>query len=53
MKHQRLINIMAMLFAQYITSWPLLFGLLAALVPLSLISIFLTIGKIEQIENKN
>jgi len=45
-------TIMAMLFAQYITSWPLLFGLLAALVPLSLISIFLTIGKIEQIENK-
>ncbi len=46
-------TIMAMLFAQYITSWPLLFGLLAALVPLSLISIFLTIGKIEQIKNKN
>jgi ACS family hexuronate transporter-like MFS transporter len=45
-------TILAMLFAQYITSWPLLFGLLAALVPLSLISIFLTIGNIEQIENK-
>jgi len=45
-------TIMAMLFAQYITSWPLLFGLLATLVPLSLISIFLTVGKIEQIENK-
>ncbi|NDV78156.1 MFS transporter [Dysgonomonas sp. 511] len=45
-------TILAMLFAQYITSWPLLFGLLGALVPLSLISIFLTIGKIEQIEKK-
>lgn len=46
-------TILAMVFAQYITSWPLLFGLLGALVPLSLISIFLTVGKIEQIENKN
>lgn len=45
-------TVLSMLFAQYITSWPLLFGLLAALVPLSLLSIFLTVGKIEQIENK-
>lgn len=45
-------TILAMVFAKYITSWPLLFGLLGALVPLSLIAIFLTIGKIEQIENK-
>jgi len=45
-------TILAILFAGRIESWPLLFGLLAALVPLSLISIFLTVGKIEQIENK-
>lgn len=45
-------TILAMVFAKYITSWTLLFGLLGALVPLSLIAIFLTIGKIEQIENK-
>lgn len=43
-------TILAILFAGQISSWPLLFGLLAALVPLSLISIFLTIGKIEQIK---
>lgn len=43
-------TIIAILFAGQITSWPLLFGLLAALVPLSLISIFLTVGKIEQIK---
>lgn len=42
--------ILAMLFAGQIDSWPLLFGLLAALVPLSLGSIFLTAGKIEQIK---
>ncbi|BAX81608.1 MFS transporter [Labilibaculum antarcticum] len=42
--------ILAILFAGYITSWPLLFGLLGALVPLSLASIFLTVGKIEQIK---
>lgn len=42
-------TILAILFAQYITSWLLLFSLLAALVPLSLISIFLTVGKIEHI----
>lgn len=43
-------TILAILFAQYITSWLLLFSLLAALVPLSLLSIFLTVGKIEQIK---
>jgi ACS family hexuronate transporter-like MFS transporter len=43
-------TILAILFAGQITSWPLLFGLLAALVPLSLISIFITVGKIEQIK---
>lgn len=43
-------TIIAILFAQYITSWLLLFSLLAALVPLSLLSIFLTAGKIEQIK---
>ncbi|MCB0450612.1 MAG: MFS transporter [Confluentibacter sp.] len=43
-------TILAILFAGQIASWPLLFGLLAALVPLSLISIFLTVGKIEQIK---
>ncbi|QOW10413.1 MFS transporter [Kaistella flava (ex Peng et al. 2021)] len=43
-------TILAILFAGQISSWPLLFGLLAALVPLSLISIFITIGKIEQIK---
>lgn len=42
-------TILAILFAQYITSWVLLFSLLAALVPLSLLSIFLTVGKIEQV----
>jgi len=43
-------TILAILFSGNIESWPLLFGLLAALVPLSLISIFATIGKIEQIK---
>lgn len=43
-------TIIAILFAGQISSWPLLFGLLAALVPLSLISIYLTVGKIEHIE---
>lgn len=42
-------TILAILFSAQITSWPLLFGLLAALVPLSLGSIFLTVGKIEHI----
>lgn len=43
-------TILAIIFSGYITSWPLLFGLLGALVPLSLISIYLTVGKIEHIE---
>ncbi len=43
-------TILAINFAGYITSWTLLFGLLGALVPLSLISIYLTVGKIEQIK---
>lgn len=43
-------TILAILFAGQIQSWPLLFGLLAALVPLSLASVFLTVGKIEQIK---
>lgn len=43
-------TILAILFAGQIESWPLLFGLLAALVPMSLISIYLTVGKIEQIK---
>ncbi len=43
-------TILAILFAGQISSWPLLFGLLAALVPLSLASVFLTVGKIEQIK---
>ena len=43
-------TILAILFAGKIESWPLLFGLLAALVPLSLISVFLTAVKIEQIK---
>ncbi|MFZ4724508.1 MAG: MFS transporter [Paludibacter sp.] len=43
-------TILAILFAGRIESWPLLFGLLAALVPLSVLSVFLTVGKIEQIK---
>lgn len=43
-------TILAILFAGQIQSWPLLFGLLAALVPMSLFSVFLTVGKIEQIK---
>ncbi len=43
-------TILAILFAQYITSWVVLFALLAGLVPLSLGSILLTVGKIEQIK---
>ncbi|AWG20674.1 MFS transporter [Flavobacterium faecale] len=42
-------TILAISFAGQISSWPLLFGLLSALVPMSLIAIFLTIGKIEKI----
>ena len=44
-------TILAISFAGYISSWPLLFGLLGALVPLSLLSIYLTVGKIEQIKD--
>jgi ACS family hexuronate transporter-like MFS transporter len=43
-------TILAIIFSGYISSWPLLFGLLGALVPLSLISIYLTVGKIEHID---
>ena len=43
-------TILAILFAGQISSWPLLFGLLAALVPLSLLSVYLTVGTIEQIK---
>ncbi len=42
-------TILAILFASYITNWILLFSLLGALVPLSLCSIFLTVGEIKQI----
>lgn len=43
-------TILAILFARYIPNWILLFSLLGALVPLSLASIFLTVGEIKQIE---
>jgi len=43
-------TILAMLFASRIESWTLLFGLLSALVPLSLLSVYITVGKIEQIK---
>lgn len=43
-------TILSILFAGQIESWPLLFGLLAALVPMSLLSVYLTVGKIEQIK---
>jgi len=43
-------TILAILFAGQIASWTLLFGLLAALVPMSLLSVFITVGKIEQIK---
>jgi len=43
-------TILAILFAGQIESWTLLFGLLAALVPMSLLSVYLTVGKIEQIK---
>lgn len=43
-------TIIAILFSGYIENWNLLFSLLAALAPLSLLSIFLTVGKIEAIE---
>lgn len=43
-------TILAILFSGYITSWTLLFSLLAALVPLSWLAVFLTVGEIKQIE---
>lgn len=43
-------TIIAILFSDMITDWTLLFGLLAALVPLSWLAIFLTVGKIEKIK---
>lgn len=43
-------TILAILFAGKIASWALLFGLLAALVPLSILSVYLTVGKIEPIK---
>lgn len=43
-------TILAILFSSYITNWILLFSLLAALVPLSWLSVFLTVGEIKQIE---
>lgn len=44
-------TIIAIIFSGYITDWTLLFSLLAALVPLSWLSVFLTVGKIEQIDD--
>lgn len=43
-------TILAILFAGQISSWPLLFGLLAALVPMSIAAVYITVGKIEQIK---
>ncbi len=43
-------TILAILFSSYITNWVLLFSLLGALVPLSWLSVFLTVGEIKQIE---
>lgn len=44
-------TILAILFSGYISDWTLLFSLLGALVPLSWLSVFLTVGKIEQIDD--
>ena len=44
-------TIVAILFSGYITNWSLLFSLLAALVPLSWLSVFLTVGEIKQIDD--
>ena len=44
-------TILAILFSGYITNWILLFSLLAALVPLSWLSVFLTVGEIKQIDD--
>lgn len=43
-------TILAILFSGYITDWILLFSLLGALVPLSWLSVFLTVGEIKQID---
>ena len=43
-------TILAILFSGYIKDWVLLFSLLGVLVPLSWISVFLTVGKIEKIK---
>lgn len=43
-------TIVAILCSSYITSWTLLFVLLGALVPLSWLSVFLTVGEIKQAE---
>ena len=43
-------TILAIFFSDMISSWTLMFGLLTALVPLSWLSIFLTVGKIEKIK---
>lgn len=42
-------TVLAILFSDFISNWVLLFGLLAALVPLSWLAVFLTVGKIEKI----
>lgn len=44
-------TIIAILCSDLITNWTLLFGLLGALVPLSWLSVFLTVGKIEKIKD--
>lgn len=43
-------TILAILFSSYITNWAVLFCLLGALVPLSWIAIFLSVGEIKQID---
>lgn len=43
-------TILAILFSSYITNWAVLFSLLGALVPLSWLAIFLTVGEIKQID---
>lgn len=44
-------TVAAILFSDLISNWLVLFSLLAALVPLSWLSIFLTVGKIERVKN--
>lgn len=43
-------TILAILFSSYITNWAVLFSLLGALVPLSWLAIFLSVGEIKQID---